>query len=214
MVRLRLRGWSRSQPGLFAVVKISNVGKYAMNATSSTAIKPIETRYKGYRFRSRLEARWAVCFDALGLTWEYESEGYRLATGNYLPDFWFPRPNKPKQGQFVEIKPHQIPSQHEVELCIDLAQSSSKHVMIYCGDPMRFTMIFICKDGKHFVTNGKKQQSRDDQDHDSANLIRCLAMDQGIDASPDAIRFAQVAARGARFEFGETPNFSSGRASR
>lgn len=27
-------------------------------------IKPIETRYKGCRFRSRPEARWAVFFDA------------------------------------------------------------------------------------------------------------------------------------------------------
>lgn len=39
---------------------------------------PIETRYKGYRFRSRLEARWAVFFDVLGVRWEYEPEGYDL----------------------------------------------------------------------------------------------------------------------------------------
>jgi len=26
-------------------------------------IKAIETQYRGYRFRSRLEARWAVFFD-------------------------------------------------------------------------------------------------------------------------------------------------------
>lgn len=52
------------------------------------AIRPIETRYKGYRFRSRLEARWAVFFDALELNWEYEPEGYDLGFGQlYLPDF-------------------------------------------------------------------------------------------------------------------------------
>ena len=51
-------------------------------------IKPIETIYKGYRLRSRLEARWAVFFDALGLQWEYEPEGYDLGDGLwYLPDF-------------------------------------------------------------------------------------------------------------------------------
>lgn len=50
--------------------------------------RAIETRYKGYRFRSRLEARWAVFFDALGLTWEYEPEGFELPGGvRYLPDF-------------------------------------------------------------------------------------------------------------------------------
>lgn len=54
-------------------------------------IKAIETQYKGYRFRSRLEARWAVFFDALGVKWEYESEGYNLdEAGWYLPDFWLP----------------------------------------------------------------------------------------------------------------------------
>lgn len=51
-------------------------------------IKAIETRYKGYRFRSRLEARWAVFFDALGVPWEYEAEGYELGGGlRWLPDF-------------------------------------------------------------------------------------------------------------------------------
>jgi hypothetical protein len=51
------------------------------------SIKPIETSYQGYRFRSRLEARWAVFFDTLGLAWEYEPEGYVLDGHPYLPDF-------------------------------------------------------------------------------------------------------------------------------
>lgn len=51
-------------------------------------IKPIETYYNGYRFRSRLEARWAVFFDALGVRYEYEPEGFDLGNGDYyLPDF-------------------------------------------------------------------------------------------------------------------------------
>lgn len=52
------------------------------------AIKPIETQYNGLRFRSRLEARWAVFFDALGVEYEYEPEGFELPSGaRYLPDF-------------------------------------------------------------------------------------------------------------------------------
>ena len=50
-------------------------------------IKPIETEYKGYRFRSRLEARWAVFFDACGFKWDYEPEGYEVGGVKYLPDF-------------------------------------------------------------------------------------------------------------------------------
>ena len=50
-------------------------------------IKAIETEYRGFRFRSRLEARWAVFFDAAGIAWEYEPEGYDCDGVLYLPDF-------------------------------------------------------------------------------------------------------------------------------
>ena len=53
--------------------------------------KAVQTEYKGYLFRSRLEARWAVFFDALGIRWEYEPEGIVLSDGtHYLPDFYLP----------------------------------------------------------------------------------------------------------------------------
>lgn len=65
-------------------------------------IKAIETKYKGYRFRSRLEARWAIVFDELEIEWQYEPEGFKLSSGEwYLPDF------RVKWGPFkawVEIK--------------------------------------------------------------------------------------------------------------
>jgi hypothetical protein len=64
-------------------------------------IKAIETIYKGHRFRSRLEARWAVFFNSLNIKWEYEKEGYILEDDTkYLPDFWLPELN-----YWIEIKP-------------------------------------------------------------------------------------------------------------
>lgn len=67
------------------------------------AMKPIQTYYKGCHFRSRLEARWAVFFDALGIAWEFEHEGFILGDGTrYLPDFWLPKFNN---GIWVEVKP-------------------------------------------------------------------------------------------------------------
>jgi hypothetical protein len=63
-------------------------------------LTPIETAYKGHRFRSRLEARWAVFLDAAGIAWEYEAEGYNLDGVYYLSDFWLPNDNS-----FLEIKP-------------------------------------------------------------------------------------------------------------
>lgn len=63
-------------------------------------MKAIETNYKGYRFRSRLEARWAVFFDALGIEWEYEPQGFDLGGGvRYLPDFFINR------KYYAEVKP-------------------------------------------------------------------------------------------------------------
>jgi hypothetical protein len=73
-------------------------------------ITPIDTIYNGYRFRSRLEARWAVFFDALNIRYEYEKEGYRLSNGEwYLPDFWLP-----DYQWIVEIKP-EYPSEREID---------------------------------------------------------------------------------------------------
>lgn len=69
-------------------------------------IKAIQTKYKGYHFRSRLEARWAVFFDALGIEWEYEPEGFELSDGTrYLPDFWLASHNPKSKGSYVEVKP-------------------------------------------------------------------------------------------------------------
>lgn len=63
-------------------------------------IQAIETSYKGCRFRSRLEARWAVFFDALDIPWEYEPQGWEMDGGaRYLPDFWLP-----EQRDWVEVK--------------------------------------------------------------------------------------------------------------
>jgi hypothetical protein len=75
----------------------------------AAAIRTLETTYKGVRFRSRLEARWAVFFDAAHIAWEYEPEGYRLPDGTcYVPDFWLPGMlvmDPVRYGIFVEVKP-------------------------------------------------------------------------------------------------------------
>lgn len=60
----------------------------------SNDIKAIETEYDGHRFRSRLEARWAVFFNAVGLTYEYEIEGFEMDGTRYLPDFYIPSLNR------------------------------------------------------------------------------------------------------------------------
>ena len=98
-------------------------------------IKAIETVYAGYRFRSRLEARWAVFFNHLRIPFEYESEGYDLGTvGWYLPDFWLP-----KQEHWVEIKPRlsawKWPNDEILEKARRLEEGTGYGVWVICGSP-------------------------------------------------------------------------------
>lgn len=90
-------------------------------------MKAIETRYKGYRFRSRLEARWAVFFDTLGIRWEYEPEGFELDGVRYLPDFWLPDLNA-----WFEVKGER-PSGIELEKASRLTTGSERPVFIAWG---------------------------------------------------------------------------------
>lgn len=91
-------------------------------------IKAIETVYKGYRFRSRLEARWAVFFDALGVPYEYEKEGYDLDGMWYLPDFWLP-----EQKCWVEIKPDSACLASGYLQAGRLARASGQDAWVFCG---------------------------------------------------------------------------------
>jgi len=89
-------------------------------------IKAIDTKYKGYNFRSRLEARWAIFFDSLGIKWEYEKEGYNLGNGiYYLPDFWLPQ-----LDCFIEIKPIKA-SEEELKKAELLCAGTKKTVHIF-----------------------------------------------------------------------------------
>lgn len=165
-------------------------------------IKAIETRYKGYRFRSRLEARWAVFFDALGVKWEYEKEGFILGDGTmYLPDFWLP-----EVMMFAEVKPEKF-SEEEYGKAASLAVGTRRDVLLLVGVPENkpYTAIVPWE-----------------EEEDIAEIDYCLTMyhnypidehrfycqpgdySPGGDAFWDDTAVAANAARSARFEHGES----------
>jgi hypothetical protein len=92
-------------------------------------IAPIETTWRGRRFRSRTEARWAVLLDAADVQFEYEREGYDLPTGWYLPDFWLPTAKT-----WLEIKGLD-PTPREQALAAELAKATGNEVWIAVGAP-------------------------------------------------------------------------------
>ena len=105
----------------------------------------IQTRYGGYKFRSRLEARWAVFFDALKIEYEYEPEGFDIDGKWYLPDFRL-HLSMPINSQgdrvawqvWVECKPiteRQWLDEH-LSLLVKVADlTGAKEAMVVCGPP-------------------------------------------------------------------------------
>lgn len=104
-----------------------------MHATST--LKAIQTSYRGHRFRLRLEARWAVFFDALELSWEYELEGFELPEGAcYLPDF---RVRTPQDSyRWVEIKPSIVTSDSKFESFCKALETSDETATLVSGSPL------------------------------------------------------------------------------
>lgn len=94
-------------------------------------IKAIETHYDGYRFRSRLEARWAVFFNSLRIPYEYEKEGFMVDGKPYLPDFYLPR-----QDVWVEVKPNETHKAYEgFDTVQEFFKSSGFRCLLLIGPP-------------------------------------------------------------------------------
>lgn len=92
-------------------------------------IPSLETRWQGYRFRSRTEARWAVFFTELGAHFEYELERFALPSGQYLPDFYLP-----KAKVWAEVKGEGF-STREEHLCAELAALTRRPCLLLPGAP-------------------------------------------------------------------------------
>ena len=193
-------------------------------------IKAIETYYKGYRFRSRLEARWAVFFDALGIEYMYEPEGLILPDGTlYLPDFYLP-----KCKTFFEVKglmngkdmhkiEQLIQSGNRVVIGYDAANDEAGLVFSACdywgeggadgaGGPMyslascEDSVLCRCHDcGEYFFMGYTgcwdcAACGAYDGDH---HLIFLMGGDGAV--SDEEVRIAVKRFKQARFEHGETP---------
>lgn len=173
-------------------------------------IKAIETVYKGYRMRSRLEARHAVFFDALELEWEYEKEGFVLPDGTkYLPDFWLPA-----LDCWLEVK-GQDPTKEEQQKLAALISSSGKQLGIirsgtpdakknmgyayWAGKFIGFQVFIECLScGTIGVLTAHPETSL------ITRRLRCTCWSaDGFSTDTPRLMVAYTAARQARFEYGE-----------
>ena len=183
-------------------------------------MKPIETEYKGYRFRSRLEARWAIFFDACGVDWEYEPEGYDLGDGlYYLPDFILHGVDGRDGGDlYVEVKGQmtdldalkinrfaeqggkvlvvgRLPEGDDAQ---DISEDISDRAYSYGREGWPYEFNFETVDGDHFAAHpGINKDGRFELFGDDSSYL----CDQDDRATEKAYRLA----RQARFEYGQTP---------
>jgi hypothetical protein len=111
-------------------------------------MKAINTYYNGNYFRSRLEARWAVFFDLIGVKYTYEATGFKNEKGEYyLPDFHlhnvFLRRGdidikeyginvKAADGIYLEIKPLSF-----TECTIKQAEWFTKPLVLFKDNPIK-----------------------------------------------------------------------------
>ncbi len=100
---------------------------------SDTAIPAIETTYSGIRFRSRLEARFAVFFDVLGLPYNYEPDKYQTQHGRYIPDFFIPGI---EDGVFIEVK-GSYPDEEALGKADVLEEITGKYVYVFYGSEFK-----------------------------------------------------------------------------
>ncbi len=172
-------------------------------------IKPIETKYNGFRFRSRLEARWAIFFDMIGLKYEYEVEGFEMNGIRYLPDFYIP-----SLDRWFEIKAKPL-SEYEMKKCEEFCFNKD-------NENIKFSVLVGSPEAvKIDAFAGIMEYVWEWPSEKYPENVRFLALEElsekeyysrfmrGLWVVPDVteeeLATAAVAAREARFEFGERP---------
>jgi len=153
-------------------------------------IKAIETQYAGCRFRSRLEARWAVFWDTLEWPWEYEPQGFALPSGNYLPDFRVHVPDSSNGPVWFEVKPPGVP------------------------DDPRWPELAAMTDAMIIVAKGMHRSGDSCRSAHTADAYSGTAVGRDLKLWMHSPAAAWDAASGARFEHGESPVTRRGRRKR
>lgn len=92
-------------------------------------MRVLPTEYRGLKYRSRAEARWAVVFDVVGWQHQYEPEAFQLPSGIYCPDFYLP-----DVDAYFEVKGRE-PTDNEKLKAEELCVATRTTVIVSSGPP-------------------------------------------------------------------------------
>lgn len=184
----------------------------------------IETRYNGYKFRSRLEARWAVFFDTLGLSWRYEPQGFEIGPNQrYLPDFYLLEVGvrgTDTSGTWVEIKGEldgSAGSSNEDETLAQFIETVDEPVALltnrpgngdgewnYVHEPLDSGAVW--DNHMLFMKCENNRCDRVKYEFKESNYMTCEQCGATCTHEHPSINEAIENARSARFEHGESPD--------
>ncbi|GAA1840930.1 hypothetical protein GCM10009836_20330 [Pseudonocardia ailaonensis] len=169
-------------------------------------LRAIETRYAGCRFRSRLEARWALAFDWLGVPWEYEGQGYILESSSaYLPDF-----HLPSCDLYVEVKGSSKLLERDARRINEFA-AGGQNVVILGSVPHVDPDVYPIHLGSGAAGlfdayfTGSRHASEQVEIMASSQTVANLNQRFRPESAPVEVQRAYLVAREARFERGESP---------
>ena len=116
-------------------------------------IKPKPTKYNSILYKSRLEAKWAVFFDKLGINAIYEPVTSTYNGYKYTPDFYLIskvvfEPNMTHSGILVEIKPTE-PTEEYIDFVNNMIDFDKTDFILCVGEPNSKQPL-----GYHFSKNG------------------------------------------------------------
>jgi hypothetical protein len=94
-------------------------------------MRPIRTKFQRVSFPSLNEARWACCWNVLGIPWVSQPQGFNLGHGvGYLCDFYLPT-----WDCYAEVKSDGAPLDVPIAKCRALARESKTMTLLIVGAP-------------------------------------------------------------------------------
>lgn len=177
--------------------------------------KIIQTIYKGYHFRSRTEARWAVFFDSAKIQYTYEPEGYVFNHNGkeetYLPDFRLHNIYS-QENLLLEVKDEDFYNSNEYwkyyEKLESFCENLNFRVILCCGipKPKAYPIIYGKSNNNdvcftYFTTDHGLSEVKGGIKNGQYRLWSGASEDDDVDELKDICAIAQK----ARFEHGEKP---------
>lgn len=113
------------------------------------------TLYKGRRFRTQAEARWAVFFEVLGIDFQYEPEKFASPRDSEAVSYFLPllgdedHSTLRREGLFLDVSDGK-PGPKKIKRAIRLCSQTGRDVAIFWNSDFKTGIEFYPRSSRHF----------------------------------------------------------------